>query len=64
MQGWVVRHSNKRRTSYGGSKVIDMDRLKKDYKFNDVSDRSFFYLDKEFFKATPTQTYKDKEESP
>ena len=41
-----------------------MDRLKKDYKFNDVSDRSFFYLDKEFFKATPTQTYKDKEESP
>lgn len=43
---------------------MDMERLKKDYKFNDVSDRSFFYLDLEFFKASPQQQYKDKEESP
>jgi hypothetical protein len=43
---------------------MDMERLKKDYKMNDVSDRSFFYLDLEFFKASPQQQYKDKEESP
>jgi hypothetical protein len=35
-----------------------MDRLKKDFKQNDVSDRSFFYLDREFFKDSPPKNEK------
>jgi hypothetical protein len=50
--GWLAYQSKERRPSYGGCKVLDMDRLKKDFKQNDVSDRSFFYLDREFFKDT------------
>jgi hypothetical protein len=32
-----------------------MDRLKKDFKQNDVSDKSFFYLDREFFKESASK---------
>jgi len=51
VSGWIVRRGQiEKRPSFSGNKVIDMDRLKRDWKFNDVSDRSFFYLDREFFK--------------
>jgi len=52
--GTIVRRKEMiTRPSYSGNKVIDMDRLKRDWKFNDVSDRSFFYLDRDFFNYTP-----------
>lgn len=56
--GWLAYQSKERRPSYGGHKVLDIDRLKKDFKQNDVSDRSFFYLDREFFKNSPPKNEK------
>jgi len=52
----VRRKTLVNRPSYAGNKVIDMDRLKRDWKFNDVSDRSFFYLDRDFFTDTPVKS--------